>query len=632
MTKDLYGADTTASEFEQGLISGLFFGGTVKEGASAALTRNICKRVIPDFQSLWDLTPTQQKKNMMKLAPKATRGLLRSLLRRHGMSKAVAESAASDIDEALRIHDHIKHPIKTAKNFEKNLQQAKKRLMESMARGRFPKEKTYDAFRNLIRRTSKELGHGSPSGLTSNDPIDFLKSWSKEHSKTLKKIGELSKKTGNAFKNLGRSADKLASKLRGVCHLRKARSEDAFLLPRNLDERRLSCADELMDAARGAQHFLDKVNPWSVDDAIKDGIDPTNHNCDPPEPPEPDAPDDEDDAPEDGPDDAPHQPAEPAEPVEPPYITQPPQAPPIQPPQLQPPVNPVPAPPQIYVDEDRRHFIFGPGDKPIYVGSDGLPLPVPVPVPVKPQPPQIYLDGQGNPFIKGPDGKPIYVGPDGLPLPVPVPVKPQPETPQIYMDDKGNEYILGPNGVPVPVSVPVSVPVPVKPDPAGPIHYNDNIGGPGLDIYTDSRGNRFFYDMNGKKIWVGPGGASITVPAPVPVPNKNTVEATPDYMKYVPKHWKKHRLACQGVGHSWCAWLREEARALCKDNKHSGFQVRIVQDQGRNTWSHDFNNWLATPHFYDCTHGDRKKAAKMVERECQEAGINVFLGADNMWW
>jgi hypothetical protein len=41
--KDFYGKNTTASEFEQGVVPGLFFGSVAGNGAKEALTRTICK-------------------------------------------------------------------------------------------------------------------------------------------------------------------------------------------------------------------------------------------------------------------------------------------------------------------------------------------------------------------------------------------------------------------------------------------------------------------------------------------------------------------------------------------------------------------------------------------------------------
>jgi hypothetical protein len=47
--KDIYGNNSTNSQFEQGVIPGSFIGSVIGNGAGHAVSRTLCKRILPEF-------------------------------------------------------------------------------------------------------------------------------------------------------------------------------------------------------------------------------------------------------------------------------------------------------------------------------------------------------------------------------------------------------------------------------------------------------------------------------------------------------------------------------------------------------------------------------------------------------
>ena len=104
VAKDIYGNNSTNSQFEQGVIPGSFIGSVIGNGAGHALARTLCKRILPEFGP-WLKGIDGPKATTAKLLTEALPQILTKQLEDLGVQPARALSFATELTETIKIAD-----------------------------------------------------------------------------------------------------------------------------------------------------------------------------------------------------------------------------------------------------------------------------------------------------------------------------------------------------------------------------------------------------------------------------------------------------------------------------------------------------------------------------------------------
>ncbi|KAH3978109.1 hypothetical protein HBH52_104470 [Parastagonospora nodorum] len=102
--KDIYGNNSTNSQFEQGVIPGSFIGSVIGNGAGHALSRTLCKRILPEFGP-WLKSVDGPKATTAKLLTEALPQILTKQLEGLGVQPARALSFATELTDTIKIAD-----------------------------------------------------------------------------------------------------------------------------------------------------------------------------------------------------------------------------------------------------------------------------------------------------------------------------------------------------------------------------------------------------------------------------------------------------------------------------------------------------------------------------------------------
>jgi len=110
VAKGLYGNDTTASEFEQGVVPAAFIGSIAGNGAATAVSRTLCSKLVPDFGKWWkDMHPGDIAKTS-RLLNRGLQPVLSTHLEGLGVETSRAVQFASQLSEIMRMIDRVDRP------------------------------------------------------------------------------------------------------------------------------------------------------------------------------------------------------------------------------------------------------------------------------------------------------------------------------------------------------------------------------------------------------------------------------------------------------------------------------------------------------------------------------------------
>jgi hypothetical protein len=105
VAKDAYGNDTTASEFEQGVMTGSFSGSVAGNGVGSALSRTLRAELVPGWNKL--IKPDYLPKLKMVMS-RALPHIISTLMKDLNVPVARAQGFAQHLSEALRFIDHTR--------------------------------------------------------------------------------------------------------------------------------------------------------------------------------------------------------------------------------------------------------------------------------------------------------------------------------------------------------------------------------------------------------------------------------------------------------------------------------------------------------------------------------------------
>ncbi|KAI4650609.1 hypothetical protein J4E93_002966 [Alternaria ventricosa] len=104
--KLLYPANrTSASEFEQAIVPGTFFGGVTTNAAGTALTKTLCKGLVPGLEKLWENAGTGVEGRVADSLHRGFQEVVTSRLREMGANPAQASRFASQMGETMGLVD-----------------------------------------------------------------------------------------------------------------------------------------------------------------------------------------------------------------------------------------------------------------------------------------------------------------------------------------------------------------------------------------------------------------------------------------------------------------------------------------------------------------------------------------------
>ncbi|KAF2023264.1 hypothetical protein EK21DRAFT_81324, partial [Setomelanomma holmii] len=106
--KNIYGENSTALDFEQGVVPGSFFGSIVGHGTGTALSRGLCKHVLSDFGKMWKGIHPDAMPKTYKTFHRALTEILGSHMRSIGVDSARAAKFADQMTETRRLMDRLK--------------------------------------------------------------------------------------------------------------------------------------------------------------------------------------------------------------------------------------------------------------------------------------------------------------------------------------------------------------------------------------------------------------------------------------------------------------------------------------------------------------------------------------------
>lgn len=104
--KDLYGKNSTAPEFEQGVVPSLL-GGMVGNSAGQALSRTLCNRFVPNYEDLFKLKSADAVAKMTRSLHQGLGQLLTAHLENLGVDTAKAVQCARQLEETIRLADRM---------------------------------------------------------------------------------------------------------------------------------------------------------------------------------------------------------------------------------------------------------------------------------------------------------------------------------------------------------------------------------------------------------------------------------------------------------------------------------------------------------------------------------------------
>jgi hypothetical protein len=105
--KNVYGNDSTNSQFEQGVIPGSFFGGLLGNGIGQALSRSICKHLVPDFENYLKGLPEDAVGKAAKVLDRGLEQVLATHLMDLGVTASRAIQFSAQLTETIRIADQF---------------------------------------------------------------------------------------------------------------------------------------------------------------------------------------------------------------------------------------------------------------------------------------------------------------------------------------------------------------------------------------------------------------------------------------------------------------------------------------------------------------------------------------------
>jgi hypothetical protein len=105
--KNVYSNDSTNSQFEQGVIPGSFFGGILGNGIGQALSRSICKHLVPDFENYLKGLPADAVGKASKVLDRGLEQVLATHLMDLGVTASRAIQISAQLTETIRIADQF---------------------------------------------------------------------------------------------------------------------------------------------------------------------------------------------------------------------------------------------------------------------------------------------------------------------------------------------------------------------------------------------------------------------------------------------------------------------------------------------------------------------------------------------
>jgi len=266
VAKDLYGNDTTASEFEQGVVPGAFFGSIAGNGAGTLLSRALCSKLVPDFGKWWkDMHPDV----ITKASKPLNRGLQRILsthLEEHlGVETSRAIQFASQLTETMRLIDHT-NPVQAMEYLNNQLTEVQGELARGIAKTTNPP--AMPALEAMVRMSTKfsYFTGKIPNQPLPKDPLSLYQRFTSHYTKYLeaaKKIPKLSKVAGD----LKQVADGLNNAANKAVQLAKDKAP----------EKAMDALRNGYDAAKGALKGLPMLPFPGCDGGNDSGSTETHH-------------------------------------------------------------------------------------------------------------------------------------------------------------------------------------------------------------------------------------------------------------------------------------------------------------------------------------------------------------------
>jgi hypothetical protein len=246
VAKDLYSNNSTSSEFEQGVIPGLFFGSVVGNGAGEALSRSICRHLVPDFTKWWKAMHPDQVTRVAQTFNHSLQSLLTEHLQSLRVETSRAVQFASQLTETVRAGDML-HRVQAFERLQSDMVSVGTELSRGIARavGNNASPPATPALDALVRISSQSLSFmGTPNTMPPFDlpqtPLNPLKSFPNHMSH----VNDWARKVPGA--------KKVASSLKEVVDgLREGMKSAEALLQSGATQQTSEALHRASDAARG---------------------------------------------------------------------------------------------------------------------------------------------------------------------------------------------------------------------------------------------------------------------------------------------------------------------------------------------------------------------------------------------